>query len=1056
MIGRRPLRRVSAIAPAGSLMIRFLLMFDGARLRTLLNIQAGESRPVGVMTGYFTLLIFAFLVGRTVRDAIFLSQYGIETLPYMYIGTAIAVAFCARLYGRMAPRFDARRLTFLTTLSFAGVFIGFRVLLSLDAGLMTFSALYLWVEVFGALALLEFWNAASDVFEQRQAKRVFGLISSGQVVSNILCGVVASWLSVRWGVENLLWLVAAALLLLLPLHGMVAGYRGRGRSSPRQSATVGEGDETLLRKHRGYVVTIAAVVALTFIVTSIVDFQFKLAAREAFEDRDALGRFFGIFYAVVGLFGFVLQTFFSGRITKALGVLETLAVMPALFILGSLGQLLMPGLASATTTKFFENTLRYSLNDPATQLLYLPLPQRLRIRALSFTSGIVKPVAIGVAGVLMLLVAPFMEFWLLGIPVILLCGFWLTMLMRLKGGYLGAVASGTQEARSLLWQRPHLDATLPLVQEALLRNLQNAQGASLDYALSVAEKVDAAGLDEHLRARLRAGGSGTARVLKTLEVRADPAFADDIREILGQPVEPAVTAAALGALGAVEGPASVPTMRRYLMTADPVIKAGVLRALLRHGGTKGSGLALGNLDDMLASVEQDARRLAIHVVADTDSPHPLHLLEPLLSDPEEDIRKEALRALTVRCPDEALDVLREAADRPETVGSACDALGRLGEEGVPALVEVLLDEQRPMDTRAAALHGLQSSLAPTAAEAVGQHLIILPVALRDAGARMLFERVRLMGWRPEEEIRLVLQHFCRQLVSEAAWWFHLKQVSSKAGHPFLGETLGERLLNAELQALRILGVLNPKPEILALVRPEVLLDNRKRSLLLELLENISAGSVGRELTLVMEGQRHSEIRARAMHHGRLPASAMELEETLRMGEDRWLKACATWTIIQREEGQSMSEQPEVQDMVDLVKKVMLLKSASLFESLSGEDAEKIAVISRRQIFKAGETIFEQGADGDALYIIESGLVRVHIGDQEVARIGERECFGEMAILDDQPRSASISAVEDTECLLLYRDDFYALMERHFEIVRGVLGVLTTRLRGRLQPASGGK
>jgi CRP-like cAMP-binding protein len=73
-------------------------------------------------------------------------------------------------------------------------------------------------------------------------------------------------------------------------------------------------------------------------------------------------------------------------------------------------------------------------------------------------------------------------------------------------------------------------------------------------------------------------------------------------------------------------------------------------------------------------------------------------------------------------------------------------------------------------------------------------------------------------------------------------------------------------------------------------------------------------------------------------------------------------------------------------------------------------------------------------------------VRVHKADRVIAELGERECFGEMAILDAAPRSATVTAVSDTTLLKIAREDFQEIMSEKPEIAQGIIQVLTRRLR----------
>ena len=97
-------------------------------------------------------------------------------------------------------------------------------------------------------------------------------------------------------------------------------------------------------------------------------------------------------------------------------------------------------------------------------------------------------------------------------------------------------------------------------------------------------------------------------------------------------------------------------------------------------------------------------------------------------------------------------------------------------------------------------------------------------------------------------------------------------------------------------------------------------------------------------------------------------------------------------------------------------------------------------------YKPGEVIFEKGQVGDSMYIIIEGKVRVYDADRTIARLGERDIFGELALLDPEPRFASISAETQTRLFRLDREAFLELMGANIEIVRGVLSVLCKRLR----------
>ena len=133
-------------------------------------------------------------------------------------------------------------------------------------------------------------------------------------------------------------------------------------------------------------------------------------------------------------------------------------------------------------------------------------------------------------------------------------------------------------------------------------------------------------------------------------------------------------------------------------------------------------------------------------------------------------------------------------------------------------------------------------------------------------------------------------------------------------------------------------------------------------------------------------------------------------------------------------------------MITTVEKVLFLKSIDLFSQIPGEDLAQVALISTEETREQGEEIFAEGEAGDALYLVLEGKVRVHKLDRVIAELAERECFGEMAILDAAPRSATVTAVSDTNLLKISREDFEEIMSEKPEIALGIIRVLSRRLR----------
>ncbi len=133
-----------------------------------------------------------------------------------------------------------------------------------------------------------------------------------------------------------------------------------------------------------------------------------------------------------------------------------------------------------------------------------------------------------------------------------------------------------------------------------------------------------------------------------------------------------------------------------------------------------------------------------------------------------------------------------------------------------------------------------------------------------------------------------------------------------------------------------------------------------------------------------------------------------------------------------------------------LERFICLKSVPLFSSLPKPILEQVASLLVEVRVNAGQVIFEQNAAGDCLYLIVEGGVTVHQGTHVINRLGEFNVFGEMALLDSEPRMASVTADADTRLFRLDQAAFYALLEQHPEISRGIIQILSRHLRARVR------
>ncbi|HEY3805988.1 MAG TPA: cyclic nucleotide-binding domain-containing protein [Kofleriaceae bacterium] len=129
-----------------------------------------------------------------------------------------------------------------------------------------------------------------------------------------------------------------------------------------------------------------------------------------------------------------------------------------------------------------------------------------------------------------------------------------------------------------------------------------------------------------------------------------------------------------------------------------------------------------------------------------------------------------------------------------------------------------------------------------------------------------------------------------------------------------------------------------------------------------------------------------------------------------------------------------------------VEKVLLLKGIDLFAAVPADELAAIARIAEEVRLDAGEPVIREGELGDALYFVVDGRAAVHKSGRQLAELGHRAVFGELALLDPGPRSATVEAVTDLHLLKIGRDEFVEILASRPEVPLGVIKMLARRMR----------
>jgi len=1106
-------------------------------LARLAPIYPGEGTVVALCMGVSFLLVAGIMFGRNARDSLFLYYYGVEYLPYMYFANAIVVVVCSLFYITLVDRVARGKFLAGVSLFFVGCLIISRIILSAHPRWF-FPVLYVEAQVIWIFSLMQLWTFAGDLFDTRQAKRLFPLIAVGSLLGMVGVGVFCKQIIRALGTENLLLIWAGLILAAVILGGIVLlRYRRvveppaaemqaaalRAKPSEWQKIKDGlrdVGREPLLRSMAGYVF-------LLWTVFAVVDFCYSSTVRLRFQnDPNGLTTFFGRFVGVQGFLCLMVQLFLTRGVIARLGVGTTINFHPAVLLLGSAWMSLRYGFASVVSTKLGDASMLYTFSDSSYQLLYSPVAPDRRARVRGFIEGYIRPLSLAAAGGLILLGNSYLK------PIVLNSGreisvgqqlswgavllslVWLGVALTANKGYIRALLHNLQ-AGSLALRQAAANALRKMEDSASLGIITDTLRSSspervvvaihfLEYFPGEQANDSLASLLDHADARVR------ATAVSALGRRAGKKFVDHLTPLLADP-DARVRANVVEALAAAGDPALVEKVQPLLN--DPSTRTRV-NTVLTIAAIQGAASAAESMPLIreLARGDETARSTATYALGRLPLDDSMDMLVDLLKDSQVRIRCEAAQALgrigTTRVIPALIETLSGPPElRHDVRRSLAAILQRCGATCIQEMAGAALQSQR-VEIRSELADVLGRLKDPQ----VVQPLIKL---LKDPEWRVRwkvlksFEKVARDLALPESA-RAALFDYAHSELGD----FRQSMLSSQAlvPHPatdserLLAVALEEDRLNIQERVFHMLGILCGRERMLAIFQKLQSTDSRLRADALEALETLAPKVVAREVLGLLEPAPTSK--------GSSAGMAKPLLEALAAHPKAWMRACAAFYLgdhpqgdgedslkslladrapLVREtalfagwkgvgeswgaqleaasessdvslalaarkirarssKGSATSLQPGEKDQAMLlsIEKVLFLKSAPLFAAIEGEELAALADIALEHTFQPGEIIFEENQAPHHLYVVVQGKVeifrRVDSKERPLAYLGEKECFGEMAILDDQPRSASVRAAEPTTVLKIDRERFRELILERPNIAFAIFRILSGRLR----------
>jgi hypothetical protein len=340
---------------------------------------APRGSPVLVATICAAAVSAQFIAGKATRDALFLANLDVTSLPAMVVATSafsiLLVVISAKGLARVAPG------TFVP-LAFAlnAVLLLVEWALTFTAPTLAARAVYLQISGLGPMLGSGFWLIATDRFDPHTAKRQFSHIAGVGTLAGLAGALVAERVAALFGIAAMLPILALANVVCAWQVRRLAG--GDGAGSGRSAAAeeipelAPESPQSGLRvlARTAYLRNLAALVLLGTIGATLADYAFKVQAVTTLGRGDDLLRFFAIYYAATSLLAFLIQTTSGTAALEKLGLALTTSTPSIALAVGGVGAIAAPGLQGVVVARGAESIFRGSLFRTGYEIFYTPVP----------------------------------------------------------------------------------------------------------------------------------------------------------------------------------------------------------------------------------------------------------------------------------------------------------------------------------------------------------------------------------------------------------------------------------------------------------------------------------------------------------------------------------------------------------------------------------------------------------------------------------------------------------------------------------------------------------
>jgi len=1035
----------------------------------------------------FFLIRSSNIILNNYAETAFLKRYGVEYLPILYMINSIALFVIMGLLTPIMGRISGARL-----LSYFFVFCGLtvtgiRFLIPFGIDLL-YPLLFLLKAQFEVLLGLMFWNLANDLFNFRQSKRLFPLITAGGVLGQIIGSFGTPFLAKAIMMDNLLLVYLGTTLagaaFVKRMEGryptLLVGEKKK-KASKSRTKMIDEFKKILpMMKESALIKILILITFLPNVVIPILNYQFNFAVDSQFATESGLIQFFSYFRGVLNIISLVILLF-VGRIYGRWGLPVALMFHPFNYILAFLAFLLRFDVFAAVYARMSTMIIRTTINNPARNILMGLFPESYRGVVRPFLRGTVVRIGLFLGSGIILISDKFLHPKYLSLIAIPLVAGWLATIFSLKRSYSSILLDLVSKKMIDLKAMEETDVKHLFkdkkIQVQLTQAFLAARGKPSLWYARLLKSLSVENLDTHILIALeREDDAVQIGLLELLSSQPGENAVQTMRK-LAESENPDVTVAVIKTANRLEPELSKRFDHEpFIASRHPEVKAYALIGLhqqepdryratiedwlaaedadLRKAGVVAAGKSgdisfAAQLKEMLAAAENGSVLPdVLRGLRELRTPDLNDLALPYLSSPLKAVRLAALEAIEIDTDELLNKVIALMGDSSESI---YDLAKRKIEDAeyhnIQLLVESLSIPHRHV--RKGIFEILESL------DIKDLDIFRFARSQIESGYQYLAEAERLRSFREGTERDLLIDHLDQK-----------------------------RLLQID-NILRVLATQDHSGQMKIIHRGIFSADSRQRANALEAVDNVMDKSLVKILIPLIEISSAAESLAAGRRHFAMMDANLDQSAVVSrlLANEDWVTVALVLSLIRdngveplnreivfklttnknpyigrmaqsilnQSAGQPASREAGMQSEISISDKIILLKEIEIFEGLSVSELAAVASITEEMDNPPGDVVIQEASFGETMYLVIQGEVSVikDLGGKnelELDRIMSGDYFGEMALFEDVVRSASIRTEQASRFLVLHKQEFNEIVREYPQIALEICKVLSGRIR----------